>query len=96
MVYCILCKYTFAKFKYRIYIKLQEKKEVIMKRYLNKVLCISMIALSLCGCNKTNNDVEASAAADGPKTAKEVLEKSVEYYKGQTIKSLSAVARLKV
>lgn len=63
-----------------------------MKRYLNKVLCISMIALSLCGCNKTNNDVEASAAADGPKTAKEVLEKSVEYYKGQTIKSLSAVA----
>ena len=63
-----------------------------MKRYVNKVLLVLMLAVSLCGCNKMNNDVEASATANGPKTAKEVLEKSVEYYKGQTIKSLSATA----
>ena len=58
-----------------------------MKKY-KYILYILFIAFILVGCSKTEEDVKASDEVNEPKSAKEVLEKSVQFYKNQNLKSL--------
>ena len=58
-----------------------------MRKY-KYILCIMLTAFILVGCSKTKSDVKASDEVNEPKSAKEVLEKTVDFYKKQQLKSL--------
>ena len=59
-------------------------------KYIFYLLVISSIMV---GCSKGNKDVKANDEVKGPKNAAEVLQKTVEYYKENPLKSITLDAK---
>lgn len=60
---------------------------------LKNIFYLLIISIIMVGCNKVNTKVKANDEVKGPRNAEEVLQKTVEYYKQNPLKSVTLEAK---